>query len=527
MLFDLNSVTTQVQVVLKAILPAQLPEAFPPIPTKIDPKTFLANSKLQRIPFDEKIPDEKNLTGKPVTHSDASEIDSFKLKNGQRIFATIPDKANPSRLNLYDRNENGRMEIRRVIPLLNEKGLSYEDGSIDTEAIRFFQKDGKTFAVITSEGESRGHDKAKDKNTSKEDSLKITAEERKRNPKVYLAELIIENGEPTKLQVQKEIATPERYRHQVEVDPNDPKKTKDIKGPRANGSFESIAVSPDGKRAFLITEFPLVEDGDMATTKSESLARCLEIDLESGSTKEYAYKIDRVIPSAKAQELIDQKHKIANEENGVVSIVNDPFNKDAYFVAERSFLRITDKDNPANTLFAENSIRIYRVTKDERTTEVSNKESLKDGDFTPIKKELYLDFKNLNELFSKEGIDADTNKPVSVDNYEGMTLFYNVAEKCWEAIFITDNNSNKKIQGGTQVLSVQLKNDLTAGRFDAPNAEFLKVLRRDGFIPRDDLTEVFIEELIKNLGRKELEEKGGVTLKRWEEVFPAAKQENN
>lgn len=453
MLFDIASVIT-------ALLPThvKLPEAFSPIPTKINPETFLANSKLQRIPFDEKIPAEKNLTGTKelLTHSDSSEIDSFLL-NGKRIFATIPDKADPSRLNLYDRKEDGTMEIRKVIPLVNQEGLPYALNTIDTEAIRFFQKDGKTFALIASEGESIGYDNAKKLG-------KLGPEECKRDPKVYLAELVLENGEPTKLQVQKEIPTPKRFRHQVEINTADPKLTKEIGGPRANGSFESITVSPDGKKAFLITEFPLVEDGDMATTKAGSFSRCLEIDLESGSTKEYAYKLEQVTPSAKAKEFLDKGHKIANEENGVVSIVNDPFDKNSYFVMERSFLRIVDKtekdkDGRPVTLFAENSIRIYRVTKEESTTEVSKKDSLQDGNFTTMKKQPYLDFKDLNKLFSDQGVDADTKKTVAVDNYEGMTLLYNATKKCWEFICVTDNNSNKTNQGGTQILTIPLKED--------------------------------------------------------------------
>lgn len=437
---------------LAPIITAQtkLPPAIAQIPEKLKPTATLSNSNLEVMPFNKEIPAEKNHTSSKGTlaHSDASEIDSFKL-NDKKYFVTIPDKANPSRINIYLRNEKGIMEIDKVIPLLDSNGKEFTEGTIDTEAIRFYEKDKKIFAIITSEGESLGYDKAK-----KDGS--VPAEARTRDPKIYIAELLTDNNQASALKVTDEIKTPDRYKHQVKVDEKDPTKTIDLKGPRANGSFESVAIDEKGSKAFLITEFPLVQDGKMADTKNAGISRCLEIDIATGKTKEHSYHLDQIIPSNKAQTLIEQGNKIANEENGVVSIVKIPGKENQYLVMERSFLRITDKDDPKKTLHAENSIRIFKIDTT-NASDVSKIEGLTNANSIAVKKELYLDFKDLDKLFSDKGINPDTKKLTAIDNFEGMKLNYNQEKANWELICVTDNNSNQKNQGGTQFLTISLK----------------------------------------------------------------------
>lgn len=399
-------------------------------------------STLQLVPFDATI----KQGDLKIPHSDLSEIDYLEI-NGQRKFAGLPDKANPGRLHIYNQGTNGELEIENVALLLDKNGKTFENGTIDPESIRFYKdQNGKQLAIITSEGESIAYDKAKDKGTSVEDAKKISAEDRARVPKIYVCELKISiDGKIEALQVFDEIDYPEHYKPKSAIDPNDPKKTIDLYGARANGSFESSLVTKDGKLV-LITEFPLVQDSAIADINQGGLSRFLSIGLNNNKeTKEYAYSLDKIPVTTKAQKLIEAGHKIANQENGVVSIYEDPKKPGSYLVMERSFLRITDKDDPKKNLFAENSIRIYRTSVTSAATDVTGVKELQGKSIDPLKKELALDFKDLESKFKEQNV-----RP---DNFEGFTIYQEGDSLYLRAV--SDNNSNAN-QGATQILKIKL-----------------------------------------------------------------------
>jgi hypothetical protein len=63
----------------------------------------------------------------------------------------------------------------------------------------------------------------------------------------------------------------------------------------ANAGFESLAISPNGKRLYALIQLPLLQDSKRTKKgKVKGLnCRLLEIDLASGATREFLYPLDR------------------------------------------------------------------------------------------------------------------------------------------------------------------------------------------------------------------------------------------
>ncbi len=65
------------------------------------------------------------------------------------------------------------------------------------------------------------------------------------------------------------------------------------KGRQPNSGFEGLAISPDGKTLYAITQKPLLQDGVIENDKLlGQLNRILRIDLASGDTKEFVYPLE-------------------------------------------------------------------------------------------------------------------------------------------------------------------------------------------------------------------------------------------
>lgn len=67
-------------------------------------------------------------------------------------------------------------------------------------------------------------------------------------------------------------------------------------GRQANGGFEGLALTPDGKRLFAFTQRPLLQDSQPnAEDPKKQLGiynRILEIDAQSGATREFVYPLE-------------------------------------------------------------------------------------------------------------------------------------------------------------------------------------------------------------------------------------------
>lgn len=67
------------------------------------------------------------------------------------------------------------------------------------------------------------------------------------------------------------------------------------RGVRPNLAFEGLAISPDGRTLYAMTENALAQDGDKATSEAGSRSRLLAIDLEPGEPGvQYLYETDPI-----------------------------------------------------------------------------------------------------------------------------------------------------------------------------------------------------------------------------------------
>ena len=73
---------------------------------------------------------------------------------------------------------------------------------------------------------------------------------------------------------------------------------QETRGARGNAGFESLTLTPDGKRLFTAVETALIQDGESATFKGGARTRILEFDARHGSyepAREFAYDIEPLV----------------------------------------------------------------------------------------------------------------------------------------------------------------------------------------------------------------------------------------
>ncbi|MCF8480683.1 MAG: esterase-like activity of phytase family protein [Rhodospirillum sp.] len=196
--------------------------------------------------------------------------------------------------------------------------------------------------------------------------------------------------------------TPERYDH-----------------PRKNLSYESVAISLDGKQVILGVENALEGDGPVADVSTGTLVRLLTLDAATAEpVTERAYPVDKVILRPKPAD--------GFRTCGLVALLAHP--NGGYLSLERAF-----------SAGMGNMVRLYRAT-DESATDTLAIDGLEGKDITPLRKGLLLELKNGSPL-------------ERIDNLEGMAWGPEV-DGAPTVILVSDNNfSEKQI---TQFLLVKL-----------------------------------------------------------------------
>jgi hypothetical protein len=181
-------------------------------------------------------------------------------------------------------------------------------------------------------------------------------------------------------------------------------------GPRRNGVFEGLTLSPDGKYLFASLEEPLYEDGPRAdANRAGTLVRILKFDVASRSVvAQYAYPLDKVHASPNPADQFAL--------NGVAEITAVSDTK--LLVMERSFAFGAAPDF---------SVRIYEADL-AAATDVSDRTSLTGTGYSPTPKQLVLDVVNT-------GI-------TRVDNLEGMTFGPALPNGNRTLVLVSDNNFN-------------------------------------------------------------------------------------
>ncbi|MEL6916421.1 MAG: esterase-like activity of phytase family protein [Bacteroidota bacterium] len=234
----------------------------------------------------------------------------------------------------FDRDGFNEVALNAVTELKDADGMSFEQGTVDPEAIRIMDN----MVIWTSEGNI---------NNSVD-------------PFVRKAEL---DGTFVS-----EAGLNDRF--SVSMDDN--------VGPRQNGTFEGVSLSTDGTGYWVAMELPLRQDGPAPMINdTNSPVRLVFIDEATGeSGREYAYELDPVVRPA--------TNGTSFEINGVVELLQ--VEKDKFFVLERSFA----------TGYADggNNVRIYEVDVS-LATDVSNRESLQETPYNSVSKKLLFDFESI------------------------------------------------------------------------------------------------------------------------------------
>lgn len=195
---------------------------------------------------------------------------------------------------------------------------------------------------------------------------------------------------------------------------------KEEKGPRNNGTLESITFDKNYKNIYTCIEEPLFEDGEKASTDKGALIRLYQFNVKTKkNTAQYAYLLD---PIAK-----EPNPKGSFGVNGVAAI--QYYKKDQLLVLERSY----------STGILACTIKVY-LCHLKKATDVKNLASLKNQSIEVASKKLILNMDDLG---------------IFTDNIEGLTFGPKLANGHQSLIFVSDNNFSDKQK--TQLLLFEVE----------------------------------------------------------------------
>ena len=186
-------------------------------------------------------------------------------------------------------------------------------------------------------------------------------------------------------------------------------------GSRINKTFEGLAITPDGRTAWLAMEAALRQDGPEPTVQAPGgPCRFTQIDIASGQTLRQIAYIPDAIPKAPSP-------PTADADNGVVEVLM--LDAHRMLVLERAYMAgLGDRKR--------NSMRLYLI--DTRlATDTLNITALKPGNHTPAAKMLVADFANFPAL-------------TRLDNTEGMSWGPALLSGNRTLLFVSDDNFNPR-----------------------------------------------------------------------------------
>ncbi|MGG8495106.1 esterase-like activity of phytase family protein [Tenacibaculum sp. TC6] len=185
--------------------------------------------------------------------------------------------------------------------------------------------------------------------------------------------------------------------------------------PRHNGVFEGSCKGIENKGFWVAMEAPLEIDGDEPTLQeTQSPVRITYFDhVTEQATKQYAYQLEK----------IDKQPKGNINLNGVTAILE--YAPNVFFVVERIYQ--SDYGSYGNT------IRIFKATANEQTTNTLTLGGLKNEPYIPLTKELVFDFSSVKDQLT-EGI---------IDNIEGITFGPILPNGNSTLLVVSDDNFQK------------------------------------------------------------------------------------
>lgn len=295
-----------------------------------------------------------------------------------RFLAVSDDKSLVNETRFYEfeisfAEKNFSVKPTKVVKLKNKDGKFFKKGEADFEGITFSGKE----VLISSEGAIN--------------RLKPTP------PELYRF-----NREGDFLGM---VSIPEKFLL--------PKKehTDKMYGSRDNHSFEALSTTLDGKTVFMGSEEALFQDGQMTTTSYSSHVRII-LYKNLKPTSEVAYQLEKVEA---------MKADLSSAENGLVDIA--AIDDKNFYSMERSWLPFMNK----------NVVRIFKCKITEKTTDISQMDSLKDKSFVAVEKELVADIDDFLSLMTIK----------ELDNIEGLAFGPNLPNGNPTLVIVSDNNFGK------------------------------------------------------------------------------------
>ena len=186
-------------------------------------------------------------------------------------------------------------------------------------------------------------------------------------------------------------------------------------GPRINKTLEGLAITPDGRHAWIAMEAALRQDGPEPTPQDPGgPCRFTQIDITSGQAlRQIAYMPD-AIPRAPIP-------PSADADNGVAEVLM--LDAHRMLVLERAYMAGYGPDNST-------SLRLYLVdTRDGSDT--LNLPALQSGNYNAASKTLVADFSNFPGL-------------TRLDNTEGMAWGPALTNGNRTLVFVSDDNFNPR-----------------------------------------------------------------------------------
>jgi hypothetical protein len=191
------------------------------------------------------------------------------------------------------------------------------------------------------------------------------------------------------------------------------------RGARGNFGFESLTLSPDGRRLFTATETALIQDGEPATFESGTTSRILEYVARDGTfvpAREFAYPVERVDRVAYAPGLAL---------NGVVELL--ALNDTTMLTLERAYV-----EDAAKTGASVNRVRVFRISL-ANATDISGFASIREpSGIRPVDKTLVADLSTL------PGLGPGLATPL--DNYEGLAFGPRLPDGRASIVLVSDDN---------------------------------------------------------------------------------------
>ncbi|MFG6487922.1 esterase-like activity of phytase family protein [Roseateles sp. BYS78W] len=191
-----------------------------------------------------------------------------------------------------------------------------------------------------------------------------------------------------------------------------------------NLAFESIALTPDGRTLWTMTENALAQDDLPTAVGRTSRARLLSFDLDTGRAgAEYVYDVGPVaFAPARAGDFAT---------NGVADML--ALSDHEFIAIERSYAvgATTPGVAAATGKPTSNTIRLYLIDTT-GATNVAGWPSIKGRDVVPARRRLLLDLSTLKN---------DDGSTLAVDNLEGITFGPSVNGKR-TLVLVSDNNFN-------------------------------------------------------------------------------------